>query len=121
MKEFKGITYHDNPNLLNELLLTDWVAKLEPLFALGWYLRESDGKMALRPGFGGIDYNTNWIHTNPDPDRPCQWYQLIHTHCNFIPKKCLSCWKVVVRPKNLKQLLMLYRVEQGLAKENPKC
>ncbi|NIS52790.1 MAG: hypothetical protein GWN94_17040 [Phycisphaerae bacterium] len=27
----------------------------------------------------------------------------------------------MVRPKNLKQLLMLYKVQQDLAKENPKC
>ncbi len=121
MKEFKGITYHDNPNLLNELLLTDFIAKLEPLFKLGWYIRETDGKIALRPGFGGIDHDTNWIHTNPDPQRPCQWYQLIHAHCNFIPKRCLSCWKVVARPTSLRELLMLYQVQEILRVENPKC
>jgi hypothetical protein len=113
--------YHDNPNLLNELLMRDFVSKIEPLFQLGWHISLKTGKVALRPGFSGIDHNTNWIHTHPDPDRHCKWYQLIHAHCNFIPQRCLDCWKVVVRPKSLFQLLKLYELQIKLSEENDKC
>lgn len=116
-----GKTYHDNPRLLEELLNRDFIRKLEPLFELGWYIRPDDGKLALRPGAHGIEHSSNWIHPNPDPDRPCQFYQLIFQHCNFIPKRCLSCWKVVVRPTTLKQLLQLHDLQVQLAEQNPKC
>jgi len=116
-----GKIYHNNPNLLNELLLKDYIRKLEPLFRMGWHLRPEDGKLALIPGHHGIDHGTNWIHTNPDPERRCRFYQLIFEHCDFVPLKCMNCWKVVVRPKSLLQLLKLYELQERLAEENPKC
>lgn len=116
-----GKTYHDNPRLLGELLQSDFIRKLEPLFKMGWYICPEDGKLSLMPGAHGIDPNTNWIHTNPDPNRPCRWYQLIFQNCDFIPTRCMSCWKVVVRPRSLFELLKLYELQTELVEKNPTC
>ena len=111
----------DNPNLLNELLLRDFIRKLEPLFQLGWHIKPDTGKMAIRPGFSGIQHDVNWIHAKQSPDRPCRFYQLIHENCNFIPKRCLRCWKVVVRPNSLLQLLKLHDLQHEMVEKNPDC
>lgn len=116
-----GKTFHDNPNLLVELLSTDYIRNLEHLFAKGYRIDTQSGKLTDVWGPTQIDINNPWIYTNPLPDADCEFYGQIVKGCGFIPKRCLDCWKVVVRPGNLTDLFKLYELQLRLVGENPKC
>lgn len=116
-----GKTYHDNPNLLVELLSTDFIRKLEPLFNKGFQINPATGKLTDVWGAEQINQEAPWIYVNPLPDADCEFYSDIFKNCEFIPNRCLSCWKVVVRPSSLTNLLKLYELQLCLVEENPNC
>jgi hypothetical protein len=71
----------------------------------GYYLRDVDGKVTAELH---QTWNTPWHHVNDDGKSDCYlWHSIIFDVCGFIPTGCLSCFKVVVRPKTLKQLFAL--------------
>ncbi len=54
-----------------------------------------------------------WIFVNPRvKDSACSVYQMIVDSCNFIPSPCLGCWKVVVKPSTLFELMALYEFQK---------
>jgi hypothetical protein len=59
----------------------------------------------------GPDTKTPWVHVNQDPERECDRLEMIEKACQFIPTKCLNCWKVVVRPRTLLELFQLYNIQ----------
>lgn len=59
---------------------------------------------------GGIEWSTPWVHVNVDDNRNCNELQMIEKCFGFVPTKCLSCWKVVIRPKTVVDLFNLYNL-----------
>lgn len=60
-------------------------------------------------------YSSPWIHARLCTDRHCNRYQMIyHAAYRFIPRKCMECWKVVQRPRNLKELFEIYKFQRKL-------
>lgn len=99
--------------MLKELLRKNVFGRIkDPLKDLGLYL---DGNMGKFTGKGlprGVDTETMWIHTNPDPSLACRIFQALVIQCNFIPKPCLNCWKVVVNPLTVVELMQLLKFQQ---------
>jgi len=52
-----------------------------------------------------------WAFIKHRPDFHCYiWHFIYWSYCNFIPAECHNCWKIVVRPRNLKAAFDLYDV-----------
>ena len=67
------------------------------------------------------DHDLPWIMVNNDGDRHCEFYKDVDKLYNIIPPPCMSCWKVVVVPKTIKQLLQLLQIETEMVKKDPYC
>ena len=58
--------------------------------------------------FGQYQFDTPWIHHGKPADRDCsRWIHIYFSKFGILPRKCLDCWKIVARPKNLRQLFEL--------------
>ena len=58
--------------------------------------------------FGQHQFDTPWIHHGKPTDRQCsRWTHIYFSKFGILPSKCLDCWKIVARPKNLRQLFEL--------------
>jgi len=98
--------------------ITDWVdGKL--LGQLGWTWRYEDGKIIcqIRPGLSSTPWHhvkhAWWVHCN-------MWHQVMFDVVfarlgkKWVPSKCQGCWKVVVRPKTLKQLFAVLDIQKAM-------
>jgi len=69
-----------------------------------------------------IDWGASWDHVNPDPERVrCGKFRMLFEARNIIPSFCLSCWKVCVTPRTLRELFDLRDIQIEMVEENPKC
>jgi len=88
---------------------------MEPLLRNGGLqIRESDGKLERQTA--GLGWDTPWHHVKHAYEKDCAtWHQILFNMISsklpevnqFTPIGCQRCWKVVVRPKTLKQLFIL--------------
>jgi len=96
----------------------DIIGHLRPLFARGVaYVR--DGKVHIK---GNDSWDVPWIYITPDGEAEehtrkavcfmCQEIKFKYWH--FIPVRCHNCWKVVVRPRTLKELFDLHELQKEL-------
>lgn len=76
----------------------------------GWYIDMDSGKITCK-GRASHDPDRPWVYTNPDPERKCGVYTAIADHFGFIPQPCLDCWKVVVKPRTVHELMELYKLQ----------
>lgn len=87
----------------------------------GWIWRESDGKIhaQLKPGVA----ETPWHHVKSDYRLKCGlWHQIMFDLVGsklpdgkqFVPSKCQQCFKVVVRPRSLRQLFALVDIQKSM-------
>lgn len=94
----------------------EWVKDL--LDKSGWSWRYEDGKIysQISPGIS----STPWHHIKNDHRLNCSlWHQIMFNMVSmrlpenkrFVPSKCQACFKVVVRPKTLKQLFALMELQ----------
>jgi hypothetical protein len=92
---------------------------LKPLLKAGMLsLRGSDNKYVANLE---VQYNSPWVHTKSDYRINCfLWKEIIfhgivEKHIppdrRFVPMGCQQCYKVVVRPKTLKQLFALEKIQ----------
>lgn len=75
----------------------------------------------IRPFMTVMDPTTEWIHVNPDMERMCNLLTIIFQFLKFVPTFCMNCWKVVVSPTSLKELLMLEDLMIAMADEDSTC
>lgn len=69
-----------------------------------------------------FDWDSNWCHVNPDPNRRnCGRWRMLFQAKQFIPQFCLSCWKVVITPRTLRELYDLRDLMLSMSRENPFC
>lgn len=115
-------------NYYDQLVETDVVGWTKDLLEQSnWTWRFEDGKIVtqLKPGIA----DTPWHHVKPDYRLNCAlWHTIMFNVVRaklpkerwFVPSKCQQCFKVVVRPKNLKQLFSLMSLQQRLNRPS-KC
>ena len=101
--------------------LGDIFEPLRPLLQSGAYMMDtSTGK--IRPRVQNMsDWDGPWIHTMHHPEADCNlWHKIMFNHFNFVPSGCMSCWKVVVRPRWLEDLFKLLELQIEIGKPS-KC
>lgn len=69
----------------------------------------------------GINIDRPWIYTNNNPEAYCDWMHDIQKTFDYIPSHCLNCWKVVVKPNSLAQLMQLYALQLKMIEEDSQC
>jgi len=74
-----------------------------------WFIDAESGK--YRPGFRALDPNRNWIYTYSDPEMHCGMFLMIADVGKFVPRRCRKCWKVVVLPRTVDELMKLYALQ----------
>lgn len=112
-------------SLLENLLVGNIIRAFRPGFASGrYYIRPDDQKITqfttIATGDEGEVYP--WIHIRPDPTRFCRFYQDVFTYMGFIHSRCLNCWKVVIKPRTVWQLIDLHELlATKMARHYSKC
>ena len=109
--------YLGDKNLYNKIDLIPGMERGQ-MFGPGRYIDTEDQQLHK---FTGIETDIPWIFVNTNPDLYCMDYRGIFDGFNFIPSKCLNCYKIVVMPQSFHQLMQLMDLMGNLARENPKC
>jgi len=99
----------------------DLLEQLRPLWESGgFYLREADGRLTGSPRMA-ID--TPWRHVKTQWGFDCAtWHRIVFDYLSkrlpagerFVPSKCQECFKVVVRPRSVKELFALENLQLRL-------
>lgn len=107
-------TKKDKSNLYMNLDKLDIITKLKPILERGgYYLRPEDGKIV--PRFTAIAHNAPWAYVQTTPEARCDVYhKVFYKQLKHIHSYCRNCWKIVVRPRTLKELFELYEIEKEM-------
>lgn len=90
----------------------DVISAMLPFFQNGQYFLRDDGKIDSDYRVG---HNSPWIFVKRSPNRECLiWHKIYFGVFNMLPSFCRQCWKVVVRPKTLKQLFQLLELQKRM-------
>ena len=124
--EFTPI-YSDRQDLLKYLLENDILEKFRD--EMGTQLIVGAGKQPeyppgmVRPISGlGQSSETPWIYVNPDKERQCLRHRTLFFKCGIIPKKCFGeCWKVIVKPQNIRELMLLFDLQEHMKDSYENC
>jgi len=107
----------ENKQLFPELMKFNLIGYMKRKGVIGgdktvWKV-DGDGK--IRKIFdSGKEVKSPWIHVKQDPYRNCDKLSLTEYLFNFIPTRCLECWKVVVRPKTVIELIQLHNLMEDM-------
>lgn len=85
----------------------DIVDIFQPLLEKGWYISNKISKLTYA---AVIDCNTPWIYINPMQDMNCTFNVNLYERARIVPRYCRDCFKVVIRPKTVAQLIRLYEL-----------
>ncbi len=90
----------------------DILETLAPLFmSKALYLR-GDGKIAQDIG---RSWDSPWVFTNYHHELKCEfWNDILYKRFKIIPMGCLSCYKIVVKPRTLEELFKLREIQVEL-------
>ena len=105
----------------------DIVSVFKPLIDAGKYvIPAADGKIHNKAELDGHDiagaYGI-WVFVNTDGNKRnhCDWRHDTSNLLGYVPKHCLNCWKLVVRPRTLSELFKLLKLMEGMVADDPKC
>jgi hypothetical protein len=86
--------------------------QLQPLLASGYRIDFESGMIKSRKASG---WQTPWIYTKSIDSKFCNMdHNIKFNHYNYIPPRCLNCWKVVVGPQSFAQMFKLWEVERAM-------
>jgi len=99
-----------------ELRASDVFDWLEPVLTTGEYFcRRSDGRVQISDV--RESYTSPWHHIEYSMSADCPWLQALCLRVSprtpigqFVPRRCQSCWKIVIRPRTLVELFALEKV-----------
>lgn len=94
----------------------DIVSLVKHLLDSGAYRMREDGKLV---GDMTMGWDSPWEHVVHSHHLDCNlWHKIMFDQLGrkFVPSKCQNCYKVVVRPKNLRQLFALRNIEVRLGR-----
>jgi len=100
---------------LKQMLQVNFLERIKHLFKTNYYINES-GKIERQ--FIDAEYEGPWIYKNVKPTSTflncIKWHHVVFGCFGCIPRECFSCYKVVVRPRNIIELLALNEVQEEL-------
>jgi hypothetical protein len=62
-----------------------------------------------------------WIYTKNGIGRDCQWQEDVAMCFKFVPRRCRACWKTVVYPRDIHELIKLKNLQEQMASADPTC
>jgi len=84
----------------SNLLGYDATGILKNAIDAGMVHNRDDGRFEVKVNYGAI---TPWVFIMHQMDMDCYlWHYIYFERCGFIPSPCHFCFKIVVRPANLK-------------------
>lgn len=99
----------------------DLVEMMTEFMKMGWIIHPQTGKI-YNPAARTIHADVPWIYVRSEPEANCGFNnKLLFNTFGVFPLDCLKCWKVVVKPRTVKELLELYEVEDTLTDRPCKC
>lgn len=111
------------PSYYDWMVAHDILEHLRPLWERGGFkLREADGKLVGTPNMA---IEGPWHYIKHKWEFDCfTWHHVIFEHISkrqvlgfkFVPSRCQECFKVVIRPKTLKQLFALEKLQIAMDK-----
>ena len=79
------------------------------------------GMMVVRKGkiyytvHSEADFVSQWVFSKRCGERDCdRWMKLYFAKYRIVPRGCFNCWKVVVRPRTLKELFEIRKLQVEL-------
>lgn len=95
-----------------DIINSDLLEPIMPLLRSRVYFFTRGGRIDCKRG---LNADTPWVHIRQAQGKDCGlWHQVWFNHYGFIPFGCQSCWKVVVRPRTLKEMFELYELMKFL-------
>jgi len=106
-------TKKNRKNLYETLKKNDYVTKFLPLLRKGWKLSQHDGRFVH--GNSATGHSVPWVYVKNVEGYRCDinndvFFEIL----GHIPSQCRSCYKVVVRPRNVVELFDLYEVQKTM-------
>lgn len=108
----------DGDGYWQHLKQADVIEWCEPLLQSGYHLRDSDGKIEGTPRMA---WDTPWHHVKHAHGFNCALFHQIMFNVIFpklskkwVPAFCHQCYKVVARPKTLRQLFAMIELQKRL-------
>lgn len=96
-------------SLYEELTQVDILRPVIGLLKSGKFNMDWDGKIRLKET---VPFERYWLTNVFCPDRMCHiWIPVYFQRYKFIPKGCRNCWKVVLQPKTLRELMKVRKVQ----------
>lgn len=107
-------TKRNRNQLYNQLKGFDLLDRLRPILTKGGYkIRFEDGMFV--PENPRMHHDSPWVFIKADPDMRCSlFHNVFFDVLRIIPSRCRDCWKVVARPKTLKDQFELYEVMRSM-------
>ena len=109
----KKIDLNKADDLFPELYLRDFVGKLEDAGYLGkshvW--NPLTDKVERIFPVSGHSLDAAWVFPKDIHDTKCERFQMFFYSFKGIHSGCSDCWKVVIRPRTIKELLQLYNLQ----------
>jgi hypothetical protein len=69
----------------------------------------------IRYKFDQLMLDSPWIFGRECGERECKrWHKIYFEKFGILPRGCMHCWKIVVRPKNLDELFELEKLQQKM-------
>ncbi len=62
-----------------------------------------------------------WLYTKNGIGRDCQWQEDVAMVFKFVPRRCRACWKTVVYPRSIVDLIRLRDLQVQMASADPTC
>jgi len=109
--------YTDMERDIREVTIPELQNIFEDNYRQGQLFKDEEGvyKIASATPFESV-----WHHVSVEGGHDCAyWHNVIKTKGlgkgeSFIPIACMNCWKIVVRPQNIKQLFILLALQQEM-------
>jgi hypothetical protein len=94
------------------LKLGDIFEPLRPLLATGRMVLDSKtGKIRYKHECLA-DWDSPWLHVKHHPEAHCGlWHRVMFDYFKFVPSGCMTCWKVVIRPRYIEDLFKLLEMQ----------
>lgn len=106
----------DTPNDLYEgLVNADFITKIGPLLNNGGFMLDLYTSKIV-PAMPKQEHTSPWLYVKRAKNRQCALWWRAFSGCGILHPFCAErCWKVVVRPRTVKELFILLAIEKDLS------
>lgn len=117
----EDIAANRKPSFVDQMINFDIIDKLKDQLGSKKLINPQTGKIAEIEQLRTLGFDDPWIYTNPDKKRHCHWYTMVANRMGYPPPQCQECWKVVSRPRTLKELFLTLEMQYRMVEEDPDC